>query len=546
MFITHNLFTNLISMTTKFISTTVALAFMSISFSQGLTLDSTFGTNGKVVTSFGSDESNLASLAIQSDGKIIACGSYYNGTINQIALSRYLANGNIDTSFGNNGTVLTPIGTYLENESNEVKVLNNGKILVAASNGILLSELDFDFAIVRYNSDGTLDSSFGTNGVLLSDFNSVSNEARSLQIKSDNKFIVAGTINGDTVSVNPNFAIARYNENGTKDTSFGVNGLVSVNFGTVSNNLLLSEEGLECMKIQPDGKILAAGFTYEGNVISNSTFGIVRLNSDGSLDTSFGVNGRIITDFGGDVNDATIQILTDGKFIVSGTTYFNVDNNEKVVIAKYTNNGILDTSYGIGGVTTADFNVNQEGFASTSELQNDGKLIVAGIALNTTADFVLFRFMTNGSLDTSFGINGRQMIDFGDDEGATASITQADGRIILGGGTFNGSTTDFTLLRFNEAGLDSEEFATDKSTFSAYPNPFTNKINLSFNLDISGTISDDLLDCNGRKIQNIIQDQLFPFGKNTIEIEMPESLANGIYFVNVFNSTTNTTLKIIK
>ncbi|MBK8599853.1 MAG: hypothetical protein IPN80_04240 [Flavobacterium sp.] len=87
-------------MTTKFISTTVALAFMSISFSQGLTLDSTFGTNGKVVTSFGSNESYLASLAIQSDGKIVACGSYYDGTINQIALSRYLVNGNIDTSFG--------------------------------------------------------------------------------------------------------------------------------------------------------------------------------------------------------------------------------------------------------------------------------------------------------------------------------------------------------------------------------------------------------------------------------------------------------------
>ncbi|MBK8599854.1 MAG: hypothetical protein IPN80_04245 [Flavobacterium sp.] len=158
---------------------------------------------------------------------------------------------------------MTPVGTYLENESNEVKVLNNGKILVAASNGVLLSEIDFDFAIVRYNSNGTLDSGFGTNGILLSDFNSVSNEARSLQIQSDNKFIVAGKINGDAVSVNPNFAIARYNENGSKDTSFGVNGLVSVNFGTVSNNLLLSEEGLECMKIQPDGKILAAGFTYE-------------------------------------------------------------------------------------------------------------------------------------------------------------------------------------------------------------------------------------------------------------------------------------------
>lgn len=530
-------------MTTKFILTTVALAFMSMSFSQGLTLDSTFGTNGKVSTSFGSNDSYLASLAIQSDGKIVACGSYYDGVINQIALSRYLANGNIDTSFGNNGTVLTPVGTYLENESNEVKVLNNGKILVAASNGILLSELDFDFAIVRYNSNGTLDSGFGTNGILLSDFNSVSNEARSLQIQSDNKFIVAGTINGDAVSVNPNFAIARYNENGSKDTSFGVNGLVSVNFGAVSNNLLLSEDRIECIKIQSDGKIFAVGFTSN---ISETTanFGIVRLNSDGSLDSSFGINGRIITSFGGDTVAYSIQILSDGKFIVCGNDYNDNDDNGNLAIAKYTANGILDTSYGIGG--KAETNLTTLAQIFSSELQNDGKLIVAGVALNATADFVLFRFMTNGSLDTSFGINGRQMIDFGDDEGAFASITQADGRIILGGGTYNGSTTDFTLLRFNEAGLDSEEFASDKSTFSAYPNPFTNKINLSFNLDISGTISADLLDCNGRKIKNIIQEKSFPFGKNTIEIEMPESLANGIYFISVFDGSTNTTLKIIK
>jgi len=532
-------------MTTKLVLTTAALAFMSISFSQGLTLDSTFGTNGKVVTSFGSDESNLASLALQSDGKIVACGSYYNGTINQIALSRYLANGNIDTSFGNNGTVLTPVGTYLENESNEVKVLNNGKILVAASNGILFSELDFDFAIVRYNDNGTLDSGFGTNGVLLSDFNSVSNEARSLQIQSDNKFIVAGEINGDAASVNPNFAIARYNENGTKDTSFGVNGLASVNFGTVSNNLLLSEDILESMIIQPDGKILAAGFTSNINE-NTSNFGIVRLNSDGSLDSSFGINGRIITSFGGDAVAYSIQILSDGKFIVSGMYFFNADNNQKVAIAKYNANGILDTSYGIGGITTTDFNANQEGFAFASELQNDGKLVVSGVALNTTADFVLFRFMANGSLDTSFGINGRQTIDSGVDEGAMTSITQADGRIILGGGTYNGISADFTLLRFNEAGLDSEEFATDKGAFSAYPNPFTNTINLSLNLVQSETLSADLFDSNGRKIQNLIQNRTLPLGQNTIEIQMPESLANGIYFVSVFNSTTNTTLKIIK
>jgi uncharacterized delta-60 repeat protein len=540
----HTVFTNFISMTTtKLILTTTALAFMSISFSQGLTLDSTFGTNGKVVTSFGSDESNLASLAIQSDGKIVACGSYYNGTINQIALSRYLANGNIDTSFGNNGTVLTPVGTYLENESNEVKVLNNGKILVAASNGISLSELDFDFAIVRYNSNGTLDSSFGTNGILLSDFNSVSNQAGSLQIQSDNKFIVAGAINGDAVSVNPNFAIARYNENGAKDTSFGLNGLVSVNFGAVSNNLLLSEDRLECMKIQSDGKILAAGFTSN---ISETTanFGIVRLNSDGSLDSSFGINGRIITSFGGDTVAYSIQILSDGKFIVCGNDYNDNDNNGNLAIAKYTANGILDTSYGIGGKAVTDFTTMSQIFSS--ELQNDDKLIVSGVALNTTADFVLFRFMANGSLDTSFGIGGRQTIDFGDDEGAMTSITQADGKIILGGGTYNGISADFTLLRFNEVGLDYEEFISDKSTFSVYPNPFTNTINLSLSLEQSEVVSADLFDCNGRKIQKLLQDKSFPFGKNTIEIQMPESLANGIYFVEVFNGTTNTTLKIIK
>lgn len=517
------------------------LFFISIAFSQNLVLDSNFGVDGKVNTSFGTNESIMNSLAIQADGKIVACGSIYNGTINQIALARYTSGGILDTSFGSNGVVLTPIGTDIENENNSVAILNNGKILVAGGTGNATS--GYDFAIVRYNSNGTLDTDFGIEGILLSDFYSERNIGRSLHVFPNNKFIIGGSLSNYLTGNYANFIVSKYNENGTLDTTFGIDGVSSINFGLPTNNLISSEDSLSCIVIQADGKIVAGGFTY----YNQSDFGLVRLNSNGSLDTSFGANGRVITDFGAGEEIHSIQILANGKIIACGTYYFNSDSNQKIAIAQYNSNGSIDTDYGIAGKTLTDFNENQDGFVFSSEMQSDGKLLITGFEFNNDADFFISRFNANGSVDSTFGTNGMQVIDSGVNEGAFTSITQTDGKIIIGGGvSYTDTTLDFILMRFLEPTLVTNSFGISQNNFSAYPNPFTTSINLTFSLPKNEILTIDLVDSNGRLIQNLSEEKAVSLGNNSLNLDLPETLSKGIYFLKINDGFENNTIKIIK
>jgi uncharacterized delta-60 repeat protein len=534
----------------KLFSILTAFFIFSMSFSQNLVVDTNFGSAGKVITSFGPYSSIINSLTLQNDGKIIACGSYYSGDYlakkkNQIALARYNVDGNLDVSFGNDGKVLTPLGIDMENEYNSVQVLDNGKIMVAATNGIMSS--GYDFAIVQYNADGTLDTNFGTNGIVITDFNTKDNEVRSLITLPNHKFIVGGEIYINSSNGYTDFAVARYNENGTLDTTFGNNGLSSVNIGTTFNSLYSSEDWITNVKLLPNGKIIAVGTT--SNNYSNEkggNFGMIRLNENGSLDTNFGINGRVITDFGGDEGPTSLQILNDGKIIVNGIYYYNDDENEKVVIAKYNENGTLDTTYGSNGKIMTDFETVNKGFVWSNEIQNDGKMLVFGWINKLTADYVIFRYNTNGSLDTTFGTNGIQTIDFGENESVFASITQPDGKIILGGTSNFDVDGGFSLLRLKDATLSTNTLAESKNSFLVYPNPFVNAISVALPQNIKENISIDLLDNMGRKITTFLSNELFIKNESILELEMPESLSKGVYFLKIIDGERTTTIKVVK
>lgn len=517
------------------------LIFNNAIFSQ-ITLDNGFGTNGRVLTSFGSANSNMSSIAIQSDGKILACGSYYNGTINQIALSRYKIDGSLDETFGVNGKLLTPIGTDFENEHNTVRVLSNGNILVAGTNGT--SATGRDFAIVQFDSYGSLDLSFGNNGIVLSDFN---NEFKltTLEIQGNNKIVVGGTILMPTSGNKPNFAIARYNIDGSKDVGFGVNGLACVNVGVVNDNLIATEDYVNGLKIQPDGKILVSGMVVN-NLGGNGDFALVRLDINGNLDSGFGNNGRVITNSGSTEEANSIEILPDGKIILSGIFYYNGNANEIIAIAKYTSGGVLDTTYGNKGQVFTNFgNSSPKIFAFSSVLQTDGKLLVIGFAKNTTADFFITRYNTNGTLDTAFGSNGVLFVDYGTNEGAYASLFQTDGKLIVGGSTNNGTNNEFTLLRFNAETLSTNGFV-DKGDFGIYPNPFLDYINLDFNHDQDEVLKVNLFDINGRKLANLLDNEKIQSGNVSLKLRLPEALPKGVCFLNVSNGEKISNFRIIK
>jgi uncharacterized delta-60 repeat protein len=280
-------------------------------FNSDGTLDTSFGSSGKVIQPIGSSNDYGYSLAIQSDGKILLGGSCDNGIDYDFCIARFDSNGTLDTSFGTSGKVIQPIGSS-HDYGYTLAIQSDGKILLG---GHCTNGSNWDFCIARFNSDGTLDTSFGSSGKVIQPIGSSNDYGYSLAIQSDGKILLGGYCDGGS---NSDFCIARFNSNGTLDTSFGSIGKVIQPIGS-------SDDKGYSLAIQPDGKILFGGYCSNG---SNNDFCIARFNSDGTLDTTFGSSGKVIQPIGfWDDFGRSLAIQPDGKILLVGYC-FNGSNND--------------------------------------------------------------------------------------------------------------------------------------------------------------------------------------------------------------------------
>ncbi|MEH2379699.1 MAG: DUF4347 domain-containing protein [Nostoc sp.] len=395
-------------------------------------LDTSFNTTGKVTTDFGSDNDYGKSITVQPDGKILVAGGSYNGTNNDFAIVRYNSNGTLDTSFNITGKVTTDF-TNSNDYGSSITVQPDGKILVA---GDSYNGTNSDFAIARYNSNGTLDTSFNITGKIRTDFTNSNDFGSSITVQPDGKILVAG---GSYNGKNYDFAIVRYNRNGSLDTSFNTTGKLTTNFTN-------GDDFGNSITVQPDGKILVAGGSDNG---INNDFAIVRYNRNGSLDTSFNTTGKVTTDFASNNDSAySITVQPDGKILVAGGSDNGINND--FALARYNSNGSLDTSFNTTGKVTTDFASNNNNSGYSLAVQPDGKILVAGDSDNgTNYDFAIARYNNNGSLDTSFNTTGKVTTDFanGDDSGYSLTL-QPDGKILVAGESYNGTNYDFATARY--------------------------------------------------------------------------------------------------
>jgi uncharacterized delta-60 repeat protein len=395
-----------------------------------------FGTNGTVTTDIGSVNSSIYDIAIQSDGKIVATGWYYTGSEYYFVLTRYNSDGTLDTGFGTDGIVTTDIAGSGSAFSTCLAIQADGKIVVAGWYHV--GGNDFDFALARYNTDGTLDTSFGTNGIVTIDTGDRDDQATDVAIQSDGMIVVVG---GHYTATNTFFIVVRCNTDGSPDTSFGTNGIITTDVG--------GDGSAEALVIQTDGKIVVGGYYYTGGQYD---FALVRYIANGHLDEDFGTNadGIVTTDIGGIDNYINaLAIQSDGKIVAAG---YSQGSSDYFVLARYNSDGSLDTAFGTGGTVTTSIAGNpgedDEGF--DVGIQSDGKIVVAGYS-NAVGDydFALARYNTDGTLDTSFGTNGIVTTDIGGlADGAYALAIQSDGKIVAGGWSNNGSDSDFALVRY--------------------------------------------------------------------------------------------------
>ena len=393
-------------------------------------LDTTFDGDGKVTTAVGSFDDYAVSAAIQSDGKIVVAGYSFNVRSDlDFALTRYNSNGSLDTTFDGDGKVTTDFGG--SSVAYSIAIQSDGKIVVAGS---AYNGSNNDFALVRYNADGSLDTSFGTGGKVTTPIGMSSDRGYSVTIQPDGKIVVAGqSWNGS----NYDFALTRYNSDGSLDTTFDGDGKVTTAVGN-------SDDEARGLAIQSDGKIVVAGYAYNG---SNYDFALTRYNSNGSLDTTFDGDGKVTTAVGSfDDYVSSLAIQSDGKIVVAG---YSGNVRWDFALTRYNSNGSLDTTFdGDGKVTTAVGSFDD--VASSVSIQSDGKIVVAGSSSDdSNVDFALTRYNSNGSLDTTFDGDGKVTTDFGAQDSAYSVAIQSDGKIVVAGGSSDGSNRDFALARYN-------------------------------------------------------------------------------------------------
>jgi uncharacterized delta-60 repeat protein len=398
-------------------------------------LDLSFGDAGRVSTPVGGDGQGEG-VVIQPDGKIVTAGWHSVGVVKtgiatDFALTRHNSDGTLDTSFGTGGIATTDLGP--SDQANDAALLPDGGIIAVGSTDAA-GVLNSDFALVRYNPDGTPNRTFDTDGIVTTDFFGKGDQANAVAVQSDGKIVVAGNAT-HAAGIDSDFALARYNPDGTLDSSFDGDGILTTDLGTESDDA-------RAIVIQPDGRIVVAGSAGENIVLA-------RYAPDGKLDTTFGTGGTKITDLGFDDVATGVALTPDGKIVISGYTIGAKLNND-FLVARYDSNGTLDTTFGSGGIVKTDFGDGDD-FAENLTVDARGRIILVGRATSPTIlDMALVRYNPDGSLDTSFAANGILTADFhGRGEFGQDVALDSAGRIVAVGYTANSGGTEFALMRAN-------------------------------------------------------------------------------------------------
>jgi uncharacterized delta-60 repeat protein len=400
-------------------------------------VDTSFA-GGKVTTDVGGTDDYVKAMAVQSDGKIVVAGYGNTGASTDFMVVRYERDGGLDASFGVAGKVETDVAT-LSDQAYAVAIQADGKILVAGS--AEEAGKGKSFALVRYNADGTLDASFGTGGKVLTSFGSQSDEAFAMVVQADGRIVLGGHANTATRGLD--FALARYMPNGTLDASFGAAGKVLTPVRSLDSRDSIYALALQTVAGQQH--IVAAG--------GDGDFIIQRYTPDGAVDPSFGVGARLDGVFGSVIGAARAIVVTaDNKIVVAG----HVGHDQALV--RLTETGMPDDNFGGAGRVITQVSATNWDEAHAVVQQADGKIVVGGWVYagnGSSADFVVSRYTTGGTLDAAFGNGGITITAVAPglkDDAGMALVLQADDRVptvrsILGGSA-NDANYNFALVRY--------------------------------------------------------------------------------------------------
>lgn len=343
------------------------------------TLDASFGTGGRSMTLVGGDDAQMFALVLQPDGKLVGAGQANLG----VALARWNPDGTLDPTFGAGGTVRTSLGPSRFGAAYALVLQSDGKLVTA---GFTSDNTTYQFALMRYFADGSLDQTFGTDGTVVTSVGGPTSLAQGIVQQVDGKLVAAGWWN-DATATTAGPALARFDVDGQLDPTFGIGGTVisaPVPYGAMA------------LLLQPDGKLIVVG---DAPTTPNTpAFMIARYLADGSLDPAFATNGQITTNVTNFDQAQAVVLQSDGKIVVAGTGYTNA--NTDIALARTDGDGQLDPTFGTGGIVTTPGGSGYD-YARAVVSQPDGKIVTAGYSYDDggTARFALARYFGGGPCD---------------------------------------------------------------------------------------------------------------------------------------------------
>ncbi|TNE47690.1 MAG: T9SS type A sorting domain-containing protein [Bacteroidetes bacterium] len=499
-------------------------------FAQAGMIDSTFGNNGVFLSDFNSGGSDrICSVMVQLDGKVVAVGNSRSLNMYSVVLIRLLEDGNYDPDFGTDGVVLSDFGDV--DSEFYAAALDQDQNIVATGYGN-----DGDFMTARYLPDGSPDQSFGTNGIVYTDFFNDEDYANAIALQADGKIVTGGTGYDPNDPDDYKFALARFNSDGSLDTTFGNQGKVFTKIGP-------GDDEITSLVVQADGKVLAGGYT---SVHPEYTPCLVRYHPDGTLDTGFGSGGIVVDTLSNKPGLLRwVGLMPDGRIVV---VIRALGGNQNHRVSRYLANGTPDSTFNGTGKLILDQAIDCRSLRS-GLVTPDGKLVIGG---NTTLSykFLVGRINPDGSIDTTFGNNGFVKHQVTGAESDIYSLaTTPDGSLIAAGYGNHGVNTlyDFVLVKYlNDLQVGTLNFESPVQEVLVYPNPIVDQAVLGYEIEEGQPITIRLLDATGRPIQTFVQDQWQAPGSYQQPIAIPNALPSGFYLVQIGSPQGQVCIRVVK
>ena len=543
-------------------------------------LDASFGTGGVVTTDIGTSSTDTGkAVAVDGNGRIVVAGT----SGGDFAAVRYRPGGVLDNSFGADagggllsGKAVTDVASSSKDEAAAVAVLVNGEVVVAGASSENNGDgtfADGDFAVIQYNAFGALDSGFSSDGKVVTDIGSSSDDkANAMVVQSDGKIVVVGTTkepNGSGGFRDGDFVVARYTTAGALDTD-GTSGFGPASGGSrpgyVITDIGSSSED-EALAVAMNGdKIVVAGY-------SGDDFAVVRYDSAGVPDTTFDTDGKVTTSVTGtNAYGIASAVAMDGdKIVIAGLASDADGADYDFAVLRYTSAGALDTTFSTDGIDTIDFSADghtgDSNDAKAVAVAPDGKITVAGFSLILGSYLAMARYNADGTLDTSFDTDGKTTLQHnGSTTNGTAMALQPDGRIIVAGT----NSSDFGLVRYlgqaeaptlvsNVAGVEGHSFSQDDS---AVAQGFTTGANTAgyvlSSIDVvlfkglddtaAGKIRAELWssanDNPDKRLETLTVPATLPTGRNSLAAPPGTVLAPGTSYHLVIYTTANQSIQL--